>query len=111
VVLDDIGWSNDLGAIHPNSGFAHILQIDDTVMRNYWLAGNPNRANGDCVQLKRFQVGEKCFTHTVPSDFQGFQLRLASAPCSSASQALLKYTCQYNACDTDKFCPDASFPL
>jgi len=72
-----------------------VIKIDDTELWDNWQPGQPNRTAGDCVQLKRYQ---------------GFQLRFQSAPCSSAATAQLKYTCQYNACDTDKFCPDASFP-
>jgi len=54
-----------------------------------WSPGNPNRTNGDCVQLKRYT---------------GFQLRMQSAPCSGVSHA---YSCQHDSCDTDNYCPDA----
>jgi hypothetical protein len=54
-----------------------------------WSPGNPDRTNGDCVQLKRYM---------------GFQLRMQSAPCSGVSHA---YSCQHDSCDTDNYCPDA----
>jgi len=65
------------------------IAIAGSVVEENWWPGNPNRTNGDCVQLKRYT---------------GFQLRMLSAPCSGVSYA---YSCQHYSCDTDNYCPDA----
>ena len=40
----------------------------------------------------------------LSSIFQGFSLKMSSTDCNSVNQ---KYTCQYDSCDTDNFCPNA----
>jgi len=70
------------------NGFAQISSPADT----FWNSGSPNHTLGDCVMLQ--QAG-------------GFSLKFTSTDCNNVN---LKYTCQYDTCDTNNFCPTALGP-
>jgi len=67
------------------NGFVQIAGPADTM----WDSGSPNRTLGDCVRLQA--AG-------------GFNLKFISTDCTTDYHS---YTCQYDACDTDNFCPTA----